>query len=146
MIAISAGAAVMILGLGVDVCDVNRLRRALARSGFRRRVFREAEARYCDRRARPELHFAARFAAKEAFFKALGCGWSRGLGWRDVAVANRRSGEPELLVEGASARLSREMGVSRSHLSLSHSGDYAVAVVLLEGAGSSRRSSRRRRG
>jgi holo-[acyl-carrier protein] synthase len=145
MITISAGDAVMILGLGVDICDVSRLRRAMARTGFRRRVFGEAEARYCARRARPEQHFAARFAAKEAFFKALGFGWSGGLGWRDVAVSNRRSGEPELRVKGAAARLSRKRGVVRSHLSLSHSGDYAVAVVLLEGDGPDGGTSRNRR-
>ena len=124
----------MILGMGVDVCDVNRLRRALARTGFRRRVFRETEARYCSGRARPEVHYAARFAAKEAFFKALGTGWGGGVGWRDVAVSQRRTGAPVLRIEGAAARLTRSMGVSRSHLSLSHSGDYAVAVVVLEGS------------
>ncbi len=124
-----------ILGIGVDLCDADRIRRALARRGFRRRVFRDSEARYCSRRARPELHYAARFAAKEAFFKALGTGWGGGVGWRDVSVANARSGGPSLRLQGAAARLSRTLGVARSHLSLSHAGDLAVAVVVLEGAG-----------
>ena len=135
-----------IVGIGVDVCEVGRLRRALMRAGFRRRVFSETEARYCNRRARPEVHFAARFAAKEAFFKALGTGWRGGIGWRDVSVGARRAGGPTLRVDGAAARASKALGVSRSHLSLSHSGDYAVAVVVLEAAERSRgvRTGRRR--
>src|SRR5881296_3438154 len=68
----------MILGIGLDVCDVKRLRRALARPGFRGRVFDESEIRDCERRLRRHFHYSARFAAKEAFFKALGTGWGRG--------------------------------------------------------------------
>lgn len=135
-----------IVGVGVDVCEVGRLRRALARAGFRRRVFSETEARYCDRRAHPEIHFAARFAAKEAYFKALGTGWSGGIGWRDVSVRARRAGRPTLRVDGAAARASRALGVTRSHLSLSHAGDYAVAVVVLEAPDRPRIVRVRRRG
>ncbi len=134
-----------IVGIGVDVCEIGRLRRALVRAGFRQRVFSESEARYCNRRAHPEIHFAARFAAKEAFFKALGTGWSGGIGWRDVSVRARRAGGPTLRVDGAAARASKALGVSRSHLSLSHSGEYAVAVVVLEAADKPRAVRARRR-
>src|SRR5437667_12776361 len=123
----------MILGLGLDVCDVKRLRRAMARSGFVRRVFEEGEVRDCERRVHRHLHYAARFAAKEAYFKALGTGWGRGVAWRDVAVRSDGRRPPTLLIEGAAARLARARGVTRCHLSLSHSGDYAAAVVVLEG-------------
>jgi holo-[acyl-carrier protein] synthase len=123
----------MILGVGVDVCDVPRMRRALSRAAFRRRVFDPGEARDCERRARRAEHYAARFAAKEAFFKALGTGWGQGVGWTEVAVRAAAGGRPTLRVRGAAARRARALGVARSHLSLSHSGDYAVAVVVLEG-------------
>ncbi len=123
----------MILGIGVDLCDVGRLRRAMARAGFAERVFDEAEVRYCERRARREQHYAARFAAKEACLKALGTGWGRGAGFRDVAVLTDGAGPPALRLSGGAARRARELGVSRSHLSLTHSGGYAVAVVVLEG-------------
>lgn len=124
-----------IVGVGVDLCEIGRLRRAMGRAGFRRRVFSDTEARDCRGRAHPEIHFAARFAAKEAYFKALGTGWSGGIGWRDVSVRSRRAGAPSLRVGGAAARASKALGVTRSHLSLSHAGDYAVAVVVLEADG-----------
>jgi holo-[acyl-carrier protein] synthase len=134
----------MILGVGLDVCDVRRLRRALARAGFRERVFDDEEVRYCEGRARSDLHYSARFAAKEAFFKAIGTGWGKGVGWRDVAVRGNGDEPPVLRISGAAARHARDLGVIRSHLSLSHSGDYAAAVVVLEGrrgraAGAARR-------
>jgi holo-[acyl-carrier protein] synthase len=125
----------MIIGIGLDLCDVRRLERALARAGFRERVFADGEIRDCDRRARRHVHYAARFAAKEAFFKAIGTGWGRGVGWRDVAVDRRGDGPPRLRVGGAAARRAEALGVIRTHLSIAHDGDYAVAVVVLEGAG-----------
>ncbi len=130
----------MILGVGLDVCDVRRLRRALGRPGFKTRVFEDDEVRYCERQAKGELHYGARFAAKEALFKALGTGWSGGVGWREVAVEHDGRGRPTLRVAGTAARRLRSMGVTRSHLSLSHAGDYAAAVVVLEGDGRRRRS------
>lgn len=132
----------MIVGVGLDVCDVKRLRRAMARSGFTRRVFDDGEVRDCDRRARRHLHYAARFAAKEACFKALGTGWGAGVGWQDVLVESDGEHPPRLRLRGGALRQARSRGIIRSHLSMSHSGDYAVAVVILEGAAPAR--SRRR--
>lgn len=114
----------------------------MTRSGFARRVFDDEEVRDCDRRARRHLHYAARFAAKEACFKALGTGWGAGVGWKDVAVESDGRNPPRLRLRGAAARKARSRGVVRSHLSMSHSGAYAVAVVVLEGA--QRARSRRR--
>ena len=133
----------MILGVGLDVCDVRRLQRALARAGFRERVYADSEVRDCEGRARRHLHYAARFAAKEAYFKAIGTGWGKGVGWRDVVVERPGGGAPCLRVTGAAARRASDLGVTRSHLSLSHAGEYAVAVVVLEGG--AERSARRRR-
>jgi holo-[acyl-carrier protein] synthase len=123
----------MIVGVGVDVCEVGRLRKAMRRAGFRERVFDADEIRYCEAHARKELHYAARFAAKEALFKALGTGWGSGVGWRDVAVRGDGRTPPILELTGGAARRARALGMVRSHLSLSHSGDYAVAMVVLEG-------------
>jgi holo-[acyl-carrier protein] synthase len=123
----------MIIGIGFDLCDVRRLQRALERPGFRERVFAEGEIRDCDRRARRQVHYAARFAAKEAFFKAIGTGWGRGVGWREVAVDRRPDGPPRLRIAGAAARRAETLGVRRTHLSITHDGDYAAAVVVLEG-------------
>lgn len=123
----------MILGIGLDLCDVRRLQRALARAGFRDRVFAEEEIRDCDRRARRHVHYAARFAAKEAFLKAIGTGWGRGVGWRDVVVERRGDGPPRLQITGAAARRAEALGVRRTHLSITHDGDYAAAMVILEG-------------
>jgi len=123
----------MILGVGLDVCDIRRLRRALARPGFKTRVFEDDEVRYCERQAKGDLHYGARFAAKEALFKAIGTGWSGGVGWREVAVERDGRGRPTLRVAGAAAARLKSMGVRRTHLSLSHAGEYAAAVVVLEG-------------
>jgi len=134
----------MILGLGLDLCDIKRMRRALARPGFRERVFDALEVRECDRRAHSEQHYAARFAAKEAYFKALGTGWARGVAFRDVTVESDGSAPPSLRVRGDALRRARALGVARSHLTLSHNGDYAAAAVILEGSAGGRGVRRRR--
>jgi holo-[acyl-carrier protein] synthase len=123
----------MILGIGLDVCEVKRLKQAMARPGFARRVFDAIERRDCDRRARRFPHYAARFAAKEAYLKALGTGWGGGVGWTDVAVRSDGRRPPTLSISGAAARIARARGVSRSHLALTHDGGYAAALVVLEG-------------
>ena len=104
---------------------------------FRERVFTPSERDYCDARgAAAAQHYAARFAAKEAALKALGTGWSGGVGWRDVEVANDAAGRPELVFRGAALELLRRSGATCAHLSLSHTSEHAVAQVILErGAG-----------
>ena len=136
----------MILGVGLDLCDAKRLQRALRRPGFAERVFDEVEIRDCSARVQGHLRFAARFAAKEAFLKALGTGWSQGVGWKEVGVRSDPAGRPTLAVSGVARRKARALGARRAHLSLSHTGDYAVAVVVLEGEGSARRRAARSRG
>ena len=113
----------------------------MRRPGFGERVFDDHERLECDRRARRHLHYAARFAAKEAYFKAIGTGWGQGVRWRDVSVRSEGTHQPSLVVSGTARRLSRALGVSQVHLALSHDGDYAVALVILEGGG--RRTVRR---
>ena len=127
----------MILGLGIDVVEVGRIRRLVgdgARAGtaerFLRRCFTEGERRYCDARADRATPYAARFAAKEAAAKALGA--PRGIHWTDVEV-EREDGAPRLRLSGVAERAARERGVARVHLSLTHDGGVAAAVVVLEG-------------
>jgi holo-[acyl-carrier protein] synthase len=124
----------MVVGLGVDVVDLERVREALSRSGerFVRRVYTEAEAAYCGRHRDPVPHFAARFAAKEALFKALGTGWSQGVRWRDVEVERVRGRAPRLVLHGEALRHSQRLGTQTVHCTLSHSAASAVAVVILE--------------
>ena len=123
----------MILGIGLDLCEVGRIRRLLEkdRDRFVRRVYRPPEIAYCDARRRPELHYAARFAAKEAFLKALGRGWR--LGWTQLEVARGQSGKPDLILHGKAAAEAARRGVLRAHLTLTHTDDTAAAVVILEG-------------
>lgn len=125
----------MILGIGVDIVEVERLRRAVERYGdrFIRRIFTEEEVRYCRRCARPEQRFATRFAAKEAALKALGVGWAQGLQFIEVEVTNNELGAPSVALSGKALALSRELGVQRIHVSLTHHRDFAIAQVVLEG-------------
>ena len=124
----------MILGIGLDLCEVGRIRRLLEkdRARFVRRVYRESEIAYCDARRRPEIHYAARFAAKEAFLKALGRGWR--LGWTQVEVVRSASGKPDLLLTGKAAEAAARRGVRQVHLTLTHTPETAAAVIVLEGS------------
>ena len=90
---------------------------------------------YCRKCAQPEIHFAARFAAKEAAFKALGTGWGQGVRWLDVEVTHQPSGKPELVLTGRAQEVARDLGVARASLSISHSDRYVVAQVILESEG-----------
>jgi holo-[acyl-carrier protein] synthase len=125
----------LILGIGIDLLETARMRRALDRSGdrFVSRVFTEAEAAYCRRQRRPEQRFAVRFAAKEAFLKALGTGWSGGISWRDVEVDRKLGGAPRILLAGRAAEIASRKGVERIHLSLTHLAETVAAVVVIEG-------------
>ncbi|MBM3310475.1 MAG: holo-[acyl-carrier-protein] synthase [Candidatus Aminicenantes bacterium] len=114
----------MVIGVGIDIIEVARVQKAIERNPrFVDRVFTAAELAYAEGKKSRFQHLAARFAAKEAFFKALG----RRVGWTEVEVANLPSGQPRLVVHAAG-----EAGFARSHVSLSHLADYAVAVVVLE--------------
>ncbi len=124
----------MILGLGMDLVEVGRIRAFHARWGERglQRLFSPDELEYCLRQADPVPSLAARFAAKEAFFKAVGAGWGRGGDWREVEVTRTTLGAPGLRWTGRAARAAAAVGAVRGHLTLSHSRATAGAVVVLE--------------
>ncbi len=124
----------MILGIGTDLAEVDRIGHSIARFGdrFLTRVYTAAERAYALSKANAPERFAARFAAKEAGMKAIGTGWSHGVTWQDFEVVNERSGRPTLKLEGVASDLARRMGVGRISLSLTHTGTIALAVVILE--------------
>jgi holo-[acyl-carrier protein] synthase len=124
----------MIYGIGIDLVSVSRMEEVLGRWGdrFITRVFTAAESEVCLKRAFPPSSFALRFAAKEAFSKALGLGMRKGLRWRDIEVYHHPGGRPGLRVHGRSSEICREEGIIRMHLSLSDEGEYGAATVVLE--------------
>jgi len=127
-----------ILGTGVDLIEVERVRAALERertgARFRARVFTAGEIAYCESRGRARYQsYAARFAAKEATMKALGTGWSRHAGWGDIEVVRRRGRAPTILLSGNAAAFAQGKKVARLHLSISHTTSSAIAHVILEG-------------
>jgi holo-[acyl-carrier protein] synthase len=125
----------MIVGTGVDLCEVDRIRKAVEAAHGERlveRVFTAREIAYARRKANPYERFAARFAAKEAGMKALGTGWRKGVGWHDFEVVNEPSGRPGLLLHGRAAEIAAERKVRNIALSLTHTGTQAMAMVILE--------------
>ena len=124
----------MIFGIGVDLVEVSRIRESLEKfpERFVRKVFTTVEQEYCSRMPAPEMHYAARFAAKEAFLKALGTGKARGIAWTDVGIVNLGSGQPTLELVGRAAEVMAEKGAGVAHVSLSHSRGHAMAAVVLE--------------
>ncbi|NUN50086.1 MAG: holo-ACP synthase [Candidatus Brocadiae bacterium] len=126
----------MIVGIGVDICEVSRMAAFLERQGERahERLFSGEEVRYCLRRRRSAQSFAARFAAKEAVMKLFGTGWSQGIRWRDIEVVRAPGGPPGIRLHGEAAQRAQRMGIARIHLSITHSGDNAMAHVIGETA------------
>jgi holo-[acyl-carrier protein] synthase len=125
-----------VAGIGIDICEVARMKSALeAPTGarFRDRVFTDAEQAYCEQRKRGRFEsYAARFAAKEAAMKVLGSGWGQGVGWRDIEVVREETGPPVLRLHGEAAALARKLKMGRWLVTLSHSGASAIAWVLAE--------------
>ena len=124
----------MIVGTGIDMAEVPRIEASIARFGdrFIRRIFTEAEIRYCDSKANRVERYAARFAAKEAAMKAIGTGWNHGVTWRDVEVCRQPGGRPTIAFHGKAAEFAAKLGTAHIALSLSHTKEYAIAQVILE--------------
>ncbi len=124
----------MIVGIGVDLCEVERMEAAIARHGerFLARIYTKAERAYCESKPNRMERFAGRFAAKEAAMKAIGTGWSRGVGWRDFEVTRAASGQPVICFHGAARRVAEELGVRRALVSITHIKSMALAQVVLE--------------
>ena len=123
----------MIIGTGIDIIEVDRIAVRVGRdNGFKELVFSKAEMNYCDAKTSPFEHYAARFAAKEAFLKAVGRGWDSGLQWNEIEITNDKNGKPELHITGMTEKMLEPMGIRIIHVSLSHLKSMATAIVILE--------------
>ncbi len=123
----------MILGTGIDLVEVDRIERSLnGKEGFRQLVFSAGEIAYCEKQAHPFQHYAARFAAKEAFFKAMGTGWINGTAFHEVEIVHNEQGQPQINLLGETAQTLAGSSFRRIHVSLSHQKSMASAIVLLE--------------
>ncbi len=123
----------MVKGVGVDMVEIERVRQLVEKDGgFASRVFTEKEIAYCESKFSKAQHYAARFTAKEAFFKALGTGFRDGMSWRDVEVENDELGKPQLRLAAAALRQFRSRKLKRALLSISHTREMAVALVIVE--------------
>jgi holo-[acyl-carrier protein] synthase len=124
----------MILGTGVDIAEVPRIRESIERFGdrFLHRIFIDGEIRCCEKKATRFESYAARFAAKEAGMKALGTGWSRGIRWRDIEVVRPKGERPTLQFHGEAAAVAARLGTKNIALSLTHTSEQALAHVILE--------------
>lgn len=127
----------MIVGIGTDLAEIDRIEETIQRFGdrFLNRVYTQRERQYALRKKNSAERFAARFAAKEAGMKAIGTGWRRGVTWQDFEVVNEPSGRPTLRLSGVAADFAARLGVKRISLSLTHTAKMAMAVVILEDAG-----------
>lgn len=125
----------MIKGLGTDLIEVERVAAKITKEeGFRELVFTAYEIKYCETRANKFQHYAARFAAKEAFLKAIGTGWVSGIAFNEIEVYNDESGRPYLRFLGPTQKFLLEKGVGKSWVSLSHLSQISSAVVIIEEA------------
>jgi holo-[acyl-carrier protein] synthase len=124
----------LIVGTGIDITEVARVKAAIDRHGqrFLDRVFTPREIAYAELKANRYERYAARFAAKEAGMKAIGTGWRKGVRWLDFEVANRPEGRPDLKLHGEAAEIAKLLGVKRIALSLTHTAGQAMAFVVLE--------------
>jgi len=124
----------MIVGIGTDLIEVDRIRQSVDRYGakFLRRIYTERESAYAMSKRNFAERLAGRFAVKEAGMKAIGTGWRRGVTWRDFEVANEPSGRPTLLLTGVAERIAQGLGARRISVSITHTAEMAMAVVILE--------------
>jgi holo-[acyl-carrier protein] synthase len=125
-----------ILGLGIDLVDCDRIENSIERFGdrFLHRVFTEGEIAYSQSMKFPARHLAARFAAKEALSKAFGTGIGKSMGWCDLDVQKKASGEPFVVLSGGAEKMAKERGVEKIWISLSHTDKSGMATIILEGS------------
>jgi len=123
----------MVTGIGIDMIETKRIEEKIVKeSGFREKVFSKNEIDYCEGKAHKYEHYAARFAAKEAFFKALGTGWKNGTSFNEIEISNEESGKPEIVFLSETANTIQDMAIGKISVSLSHLKDIAAAVVVIE--------------
>jgi holo-[acyl-carrier protein] synthase len=124
----------VIVGLGLDIAEIDRIEAAITRHGapFIERLFTPGEVSYCESHKNRYERYAARFAVKEAAMKALGTGWRHGVRWRDIEVTREQGGKPGLRLEGVARSFADRLGVKHISVSITHSGNLALAQVIFE--------------
>ena len=124
----------MIVGIGIDLVEISRLKRSIERFNerFLKRIYTVRELEYCQQKLIQETHYAVRFAAKEAMVKAVGIGVRNGITWQDIEVVNDGMGKPEIRTYGKCKQILSILKVNRIHISLSHTENYGIAMVVLE--------------
>jgi holo-[acyl-carrier protein] synthase len=124
-----------LFGIGIDVVEVERIESSMAEFGarFASKIFTAGERAYCDSQKRPAIHYAARFAAKEAVAKAFGTGIGKDLGWLDMEIVRKDSGEPELVLSGVGKAYAGQKGIAEVKISLTHAQHYAAANAVALG-------------
>jgi holo-[acyl-carrier protein] synthase len=124
----------LIVGLGLDIAEIDRIEEAITRHGapILERLYTPAEVAYCEGHRNKFERYAGRFAAKEAVMKALGTGWRRGVRWRDIEIIREASGKPTLALKGAAKRIADGLGVKSISITITHSGNLALAEVIFE--------------
>ena len=124
----------MIVGIGIDLVEISRLKRSIERFNerFLKRIYTVRELEYCQQKLIQETHYAVRFAAKEAMVKAVGIGVRNGITWQDIEVVNDDMGKPEIRTYGKCKQIMSILKVNRIHISLSHTENYGIAMVVLE--------------
>ena len=123
----------MIIGIGTDITEVPRIAKSIEKDGFKEKVFSKTEINYCESKTHKAENYAARFAAKEAFFKALGTGWRGGMAFNEVEVVNDELGKPSINLIGKTAEAVSARKIKIIHISLSHIKEISMATVILEG-------------
>lgn len=124
----------MIVSIGIDIVEVYRIRETISRTArFAERVYTPEERAYCEAKgAAAAQSYAARFAAKEAFLKALKTGWRGKITWHDIEIVSGKDGVPSLEIRGEAKKIFDQLGANRIHLSISHTTEHAVAQIILE--------------
>lgn len=123
----------MIKGTGVDIIEISRIKTAIEKDNkFIKKIFSEKEIEYCESKVKKAQHYAARFASKEAFFKAIGTGWRKGMSWTDISIENNELGKPDIKLTGETLKYFNKSGYKSITLSISHSKEYAVGFVIVE--------------
>jgi holo-[acyl-carrier protein] synthase len=124
----------LIVGLGLDIAEIDRIEAAITRhrASILERLYTPAEVAYCESHRNKFERYAGRFAAKEAAMKALGTGWRRGVRWRDIEIIREPSGKPSLALKGAAKRIADGLGVKNISVTITHSGNLALAEVIFE--------------
>lgn len=123
----------MVQGIGIDILEIDNITKSIEMSSkFIERVFTSAEIEHCNKQCRKHQHYATRFAAKEAVMKALGVGWSEGIGWKEIEILRENNSPPTVILHGTAKKIADNLSVTNILVSLSHSDHYATAMVVIE--------------